>query len=194
MKRGFSLLEVMVAAALSLVLLLVLTQALIPIMRSSSRAVDHMELSQLTNNISQRLLEDLQSAPFPAIQFPPTGNQTYFAVQPLERTTASGRPVYSEFLCVYSLNLDRGQLIRKRCYPTDLPLDHPSPFTAVQLGDFFQASPQPARTLVSEVLREFSLARVSPQRSQMIRLKFVLRSNSKQYNFDEVVALRNGDL
>ena len=194
MRRAFSLLEVMVAAALSLVLLLILTQALIPIMRSSSKAVEHMELSQLAHSLSQRILEDLQSAPFTAIHFPPAGSQTHFAVQPLERTTASGRPVYSDSLCVYSLDLDRGRLLRKLCFPVDLPLDHPSPFTAAQLGVFFQASPQPSRTLVAEGLREFSLARLSSQRAQMIRLQFLLKAHSRQYRFDEVVALRNGDL
>ncbi len=188
MKRAFTLLEVMVAGALSFMLLVVLTQALIPLMRHTSQSMEHLELSQLTHKISQRLLEDLQSAPPSAIHFGPEE----WAVQPLERITATGRPVYEDGLIVYSLRLEQGQLWRKRCNPDDLSLDHPTRFTPAQLDNFFQASAQPARTLVSEVLREFSLAPL-PQRPQMVQLSFLLRGHSKQYRFDEVVALRNGE-
>ena len=185
MKRAFSLLEVMVAGALSLMLLLVLTQALIPIMGHTSQSMVHLELSQLAHKISQRLLEDLQSAPSAALHFGPQ----QWAVQPLERTTASGRPVYQDGLIIYSLQLEQGRLTRKRCNPAELSLDRPARFTQTQLDDFFQASAQPARTLVSGVLREFSLTPLSPQ---MVQLRFLLGAHSKQYRFDEVVALRNG--
>ena len=52
MKRAFSLLEVIVAGALSLLLLVVLTRTLIPIMRHSRQSVAQLELSQLAHLIS----------------------------------------------------------------------------------------------------------------------------------------------
>lgn len=193
MKRAFSLLEVIVAGALSLLLLVVLTRTLIPIMRHSRQSVAQLELSQLAHLISQRLLEDLQSAPSSAIHLPSSGSPTLFAIQPLERTTATGRPVYQDGLYIYSLRLEQGLLSRRLCTPADLSLDHPGRFTETQLNDFYLSAQQPARVLVSRVLREFSLTALSPHRPQMIHFHFLLGNNSKEYRFDEVVALRNGE-
>ena len=192
MRRGFSLLEVLVAACLGLIALLVLTQLLISVMRSSGRAVEMLELSQLAQSISQRISEDLQTAPASAIAL--QSSEGTFAIQPLERTTATGKPIYSSEIRIYLLDLSQGKLQRKLCPVSGLPLEHPTQLTPAQLSQQFQTSTQPARYLANGLIKTFTLERLSAERTEMIKLQFSLGLHSRTYSHQEVIALRNGDL
>jgi type II secretory pathway pseudopilin PulG len=192
MKRAFSLLEVLVAGFLGLMALLVLTQVLIQVMRSSGKAVEMLELSQVAQSISQRISEDLQTAPAAAIAL--QSSQGTFSIQPLDRTTATGKPIYSSEIRIYLFDLKQGKLQRKLCPVSSLPLEHPTQFSPAQLSQHFQASTRPARYLANGLIKEFNLERLSAERSDMIKLQFSLGLHSRHYSHQEVIALRNGDL
>jgi hypothetical protein len=181
-QRAFTLLEVSVASTLGLLALLVLVWTLIPISRSSARTLEQLELSRLTHLASQRLLEDLQSAPPAAIGWP---NQGYFSLHPLERTTASARPVFASSWIGYC-TLDHS-LRRKLVAPAGLPLYHGHIPALAEFTNAFASGG--SKLLIAGWLHEFQLHRVG-QRSLQLRL--VLRSGQQSYAFDEVVALRNG--
>lgn len=181
-RRAFTLLEVSVASTLGLLALLVLVWTLIPISRSSARTLEQLELSRLTHLASQRLLEDLQSAPPSAISWPIQG---YFSLHPLERTTASARPVYASNWIGYC-TLDHS-LRRKLVTASGLPLDSGHLPSLAELTSAFDSGG--SKLLIAGWLHEFHLQRVG-QRSLQLRL--VLRAGQQSYGFDEVVALRNG--
>lgn len=192
MKRGLTLVEVLVAAGIALVILLLLSKVLISIVRSSNSAVENLELSQVGQALSQRIIDDLQTAPRQAIRLP--GAHRLFSIQSLERTTATGKPIYSPNLLVYWVELDKGRLSRRICRPAALPLDRPSLLEPGQLTLEFQRSSEPTRILVGGLLKKFQLWRPTPERADLLELSFELQLNSKIHQHTEVVALRNGDL
>jgi type II secretory pathway pseudopilin PulG len=183
-RRAFTLLEVSVAASLSLLALLVLVSVLIPLSRSSARTVELLELSHLAHLASQRLLDDLQSCPPSALCLPQQG---YFALHPLVRTTASARPVYDSSWIAYSWQ--QRSLRRQRVQPPALPVDHPH---LPALDEMTAAFSNPgSKVLIAGALHDFVLER-SGERAYRLRLE--LRSGQQRYTFDEVLWLRNGAL
>lgn len=192
MKRGQTLVEVLVAAGIGVVILLLLSKVLISIVRSSNNAVENLELSQVAQALTQRIIDDLQTAPGQSITLP--GAHPLFSIQSLERTTATGKPIYSPNLLVYWVELDKGRLSRRICRPAALPLDRPSLLEPGQLALEFQHSSEPARIVVGGLLKDFQLWRPNPERADLLELRIELQLNSKIHRHDEVVALRNGDL
>lgn len=196
MKRAFSLLEVLVAVALTALALLLFAQILLPLARSSRTAIQRQELSQLAFLISQRVLADLQSCTPGAITLPdsPTGDTQSFSVQPLVQVGVSGKPIFSDTLWLYRVDLRRGTLERKAHRPVGLRIDQPTRWTPQQLESFWQTSATDSRRLVAGVLTQWTLRCLHPQRPAQLQCRFQLTQGSQNYTFDEVVALRNGGL
>lgn len=195
-RRGFTILETLVAATLGILALSILTGTLIPMMRTSRRCMGHLQLSQLAHLTSLHLSNDLQSArpdgiQIPAWAAPATG---HFCLQPVQQVTDTGKVVLADHLILYRVEVATGSLTRRLCKPPDLALDSPTAYSPLQLADFAQSLPGQSRILLHGVLSEFDLHWISGQRKELVRLKYLLKSNDSQYSFEEVIALRNGNL
>lgn len=190
--RGLTLIEVMVATVLGLLALSILTSALIPMMRNTQRSMQRFELSQVAQIASHRLSEDLQSAPPRSIGLP--NGSSYFYVQSVQKVTDTGKPVFSDQLILYSVDLAKGRLSRKLCKPADLSLDGSSSYTPAQLADFSSNLAGSTRILFSDCLKEFELKAASLNTPELIQLKFHLQSNLGSYSVEETLALRNSEL
>ena len=187
-----SLIEIMVAAVLGLLALSILTSALVPMMRNTQRSMQRFELSQLAHIASHRLSEDLQSAPSRAIGLP--NGSSHFCVQSVQKVTDTGKPVFSDELSVYSVDLAKGRLSRKLCKPADLTLDAPTNYTSTQLADFSNNLAGSTRILLKDCLKEFELKAAAPNTPELLQLKFRLQSNLGSYSVEETLALRNSEL
>lgn len=155
----------MVAASLSLMVLAILLFTLLPISRSSASTVTRLELSHLTQLASQRLLQDLHSAPLSTLAWPQPDR---FNLRPLERTSATGKPVLADYQVAYS---SRNQSLLRWEIPSDPAL-----------------RPGPTRTLLRGCLQSFDLHKLG---QQTLELRFQLRSGKISQEFKEVVFLRN---
>ena len=197
MKRGgFSLLEMLVAAVLALLVLTILTSALIPVMRNTQRSMQRFELSQLAKSASARLLADLQSAPPAAVALPKGGTaaDSYLAIQSIQKVNDTGRPIYSDELMVYRIDLASKNLTKKICKPTDLSLERPFNYSPTQLADFHKNRPGSVRVLLNGTLREFELIAPVEGRPDLLRLRLSLESSLGHYTLEESIALRNSQL
>lgn len=195
-RRGFSLIEILVAAVLALLVLTILTSALIPVMRNTQRSMQRLELSQLAKSASARLLSDLQSAPPGAVALPGvgTGGVSYLAIQSIQKVTDTGKSVYSDELMVYRIDLTGKNLTKKICRPADLSLERAFNYSVLQLADFHQNLPGSVRVLLNGCLREFELIAPVDGRPDLLRLRLGLESSLGRYTLEESIALRNSQL
>lgn len=155
----------MVAASLSLMVLTILLLTLLPISRSSARTVTQLELSHLAQLASQRLLQDLHSAPLSTIAWP---EPERFQLRPLERTSATGKPILADYQVAYS---SHDQSLLRWEIPSNPAL-----------------RPGPTKTLLRGCLQSFDLHKLG---QQTLELRFQLRSGNISQDFREVVFLRN---
>ncbi|MEW6281481.1 MAG: hypothetical protein AB1758_22920, partial [Candidatus Eremiobacterota bacterium] len=119
-RRGFSLAEALVACVLTLLILTLIFQVVIPMARGTVRGSQQIELQQVAGLAMNRLSEDLQSAPPSGVTLVPAGQPTepvILAMHGLEGIDATGSQVYSDHLVVYWWRQSDGRLWRKTWPP-----------------------------------------------------------------------------
>ena len=193
-RRAFTLLEIMVASSLGFLVLAILVLALVPLLQSSRTSLQKLELSQTSLRIRQRLIEDLQSVPPLAINYPAPGPVSHFSLQPVDQVSSTGTTVYANALIVYELDLPNGRLSRRECRPSGLAIDYPNSYNESQLQTFFTQSNLPARVLAAGILTQFQLTSMTSQRQQLKNLHLELQGGGQKFSWDETIALRNGNL
>lgn len=102
--RAFSLLEVLMVMALTVILLALLAQVLIPMGKGSRKGAQQIELQQVGQVALDRLVADLSLAPLEGVTLikpATTGARTLLAVQQLADVTATGGQQWKTTLNVY---------------------------------------------------------------------------------------------
>ncbi|MBI3928495.1 MAG: prepilin-type N-terminal cleavage/methylation domain-containing protein [Armatimonadetes bacterium] len=201
--RGFTLLEVLVAATLSLLVLLVAYQLLVPSTRLAIQGASRTEVQQRCALILGRLVEDLQTSSAAGISYQnSTGpdEPAVIAIQPLEEVTSDPRTLYSRQLRTWTwTSADR----TLRCHhwseePPGIVLEEVFPnrldSAALRLLTGLPAAAQ-TRTVIRDVV-ELSLS--SPAgggnigRPLTLRLALEKRANPPvRFELERAVVLRN---
>lgn len=98
--RGFSLLEIMMAASLLLLLLALVVQIIVPMGKGSVRGAQQVELQQLAAMTLQRLTRDLEMAGPGGIACQP-GDPVVLALHRLMDVGGDGSQIYSDQVDLY---------------------------------------------------------------------------------------------
>jgi hypothetical protein len=193
LKRGISLLEVMLAATLFLLLLGVVLRILFPLFGYFRWTSARAELVQAAALTARYLVGDLQRAPMEGVVLPRQNSPELLSIHGVDDVTDTGRAVWSADLIVYSSNLSQGTLTRilapgNVAQPLKLPPE--------DLKAFLLDSNLPRRTLVRGLLHEFEL-KLSGTRSLPLRLRMVMALEvpgrpPQTYEHVQNIQLRNG--
>lgn len=112
--RGFTLLEVLVAAGLGALALTLVVQLLVPIMRISSRETNRAELQQAATVVLDKLLDDLgDSTPTSLVVVAPTPDETLLCAHRITGVEPNGSQQWSPELVLYAWTKTSGALRRK---------------------------------------------------------------------------------
>jgi type II secretory pathway pseudopilin PulG len=117
---GWTLLEVLIAAGLSFLLLGLIVTFLIPVLRYSGRGALRVELQQQVRVGLQRILEDLQRSTASGVSLLESdgqGGPVALGIVRLEELTAEAEQVWETQVVVYCWQPDTGRLIRKTWPP-----------------------------------------------------------------------------
>ncbi len=99
-RRGFSLLEIMMAASLLLLLLALVVQIIVPMGKGSVRGAQQVELQQLAAMTVQRLARELETAGPGGISYLP-GDPVILALHRLVDVGGDGSQIYSDQVDLY---------------------------------------------------------------------------------------------
>ncbi len=126
-RKGFSLIEILVACVLLILILTLIFQVVIPMGRGTVRGSQQMELQQVGTNAINKLADDLQKAPpagitrIPATGPPPGNTPLLLSIQPLSGVDSIGQQVWSEQLIIYWW-YPGSQELRRMTWPPGYPL------------------------------------------------------------------------
>lgn len=169
-KRAFSLVEVLLVAALMLVLLTLIVQVLVPMSKGSVRASEQVGLQQLAAVALERMVQELQACPPPALaSFPPTAPgdpPVRLALHPVGGVGPGGDQFFPNQYVFYWLDSSQHRLWRA---PWQRPFgfdDAPSLVpTATQFNTALAAPPPGTRVAAADV-KEFEVT-LLPLRVQL---------------------------
>jgi len=138
-ERGLSLLEIMVAAALGLLLLTYASRLLIQISRNTLRAQAQVAVQQTVTITMGRLISDVQTSTPAGLTWQPDLGPAHLralAVQPLRDVDGDGLSVYADKLLIIYYYDAPNQLLRRREWmpPHNPPLTL-NPSEPVRLSD-----------------------------------------------------------
>lgn len=141
-RRGFSLIEILIACVLLILILGLILEVVVPMGRGTVRGSQQIELQQIGSTVLNRICEDLETAATAGItRYPatgiPAGNQTLLlSIQPLTGVDSAGQQTWSESLILYWWKPQNGKLYRMT-WPPGYPLarrpDFDQPFKPTQL-------------------------------------------------------------
>ena len=203
MRRGLTLVEVMVFSALSLLLVGLIIRLLLPSLRASSRASAQVELQQMATHALLSLTHDLARCNGSSISVltDPSGGLAYVKSAGV---STSGQRLWEEFATFVLRLPDERRLVSQTCPPsppdlgvTFLPSLPPS-FTPLNFAAVASQSNKTRRNLASEV-EEFEVTHRGAGVDQFtpplrVRLKLQKQVAGNQVETFEMVrefALRN---
>ncbi|MHB2016383.1 MAG: PulJ/GspJ family protein [Candidatus Xenobia bacterium] len=114
MKRGATLIEVLVASAISLVILGIGVVFLVTVLRASSRGLTQVELQQTSSLVLREMDADLRDTVVGAITLAP--QPLTIGLQRLDHVTQSGQQTFETSLVIYQFNA-ASQLIVRHVVP-----------------------------------------------------------------------------
>lgn len=130
-RAGMTLVELLVTAAVSLLLLGMLAQFLAPTMRATARGNAQGQLHQTGAVAMSLLTDDLQKAPAAGIGYRNSvdmvDDPAVVAIQPLLDVDPDGRPVYATSFTVYFWRPSEHRLYRKQGETAGLTLSSAEP-------------------------------------------------------------------
>ena len=126
MRRGVSLVEVLLASALLSTMLVLLVRVLIPLLHYFSWTAARAELMTASGLVRARLQTDFQKARWEGVVLP-TGVAGDLCIHPLADITPTGQASWSSQAIVYHWDVVSGDLTRKLWTPSPA-LDPSVPF------------------------------------------------------------------
>lgn len=125
---GFTLLEMVVAGALTLIVFGLFFSVLAPVMHSSGRESVQVELQQLGLIASEKIINDLQASTPGGLTFLVPTDDTEpsgVALHRIEDVNSDGLQVWEDHLVVYYWDRDSSRLYRKEWPPTPPDFSEP---------------------------------------------------------------------
>lgn len=181
-RRGFTLIEVMVAGVLGLLLLFVTVQLLLPAMRLSARGTTLVELDQRASLLEQRLERALKSTGYRGVHIAEAGPDRYLSVHPILGAVADSKPQLASTLTVFSWK--QNQL---RESEISLPVV-PQTLTGLPAAELIAAlADSPTRNLVDGV----TAFEVSLQKGPVVELRFRVEKGTEGLDVVRAVSLVN---
>ncbi|MBI3928911.1 MAG: type II secretion system protein [Armatimonadetes bacterium] len=117
-KRGFTLLEVLVVAFLSVLGMVILVSVLVPTFRVAARGNQSVELQQMGAVAVQKLMADLDRTPVTGLVLPDQDSpRPSLALHRLSGVTAQGERQWDDRLVLYVWERQSGRLLRKEWPP-----------------------------------------------------------------------------
>jgi prepilin-type N-terminal cleavage/methylation domain-containing protein len=128
-RKGFSLIEILIACVLLLLILGLIMEVVIPMGRGTVRGSQQIELQQVGTMAVNRIAEDLSTAPPAGItrvpsSGPPTsgsGNRLILSIQALTGVDTVGQQVWADHLIILWWEKPSGKLYRMK-WPPGYPL------------------------------------------------------------------------
>ena len=204
MRRGLTLVEVLVFSALSLLLIGLIVRLLLPSLRASSRASAQVELQQMATHAILSLSRDLARCNGSSISVSDSTGPSGLAYVRSAGVSSSGRRVWEE-VATFVVRLPEERRLIRQTYPpappelgvTFLPSLAPS-FSPSNLAQVASQPNSTRRNLASEV-EEFEVSHLGSGNDQFtpalrIRLRLQKQVASNQVESFEMVreyALRN---
>jgi prepilin-type N-terminal cleavage/methylation domain-containing protein len=184
-RRGFTLIEVLLAAVLGLLLLGLMVSTLVPIMKYSAWGYSRAELLQAASLVSTRLTTDLQKAPKAGIYLPDpaTAQHALLSIRGISEVTDSGLPVYDPQLICYDWEATSASLTRKLWPPGQalesqaipLPLDRPTCLGPTDVRTVMNQVNGTEHRLASGILTKFALTPASAQITWPLHLSMTFK-------------------
>ncbi|MBI3925992.1 MAG: hypothetical protein HY319_10665 [Armatimonadetes bacterium] len=202
---GFTLIEVLLAAALFLLTLGLVFSVLVPGMRSYSRGSDRAELQQMAALATRRILADLEAAAPGSVGLLSSsgaGEPEALGLVRLQDVSPAGRQVWEEQAIVYYWIPAEGNLVRKLWPPAPpqpvVPMTKERPPTIFPslLREIVQQS-NGTETMVAARVARFRVrsAGVGPGVVQPLKLELLLErlggSGTEQFELTRDIYLRN---
>ncbi len=202
LSKGFTLAEILVAAGLAFLVLVLSLQFILPAMRISMRTQARTQMQQSCIMALQRIRTDLDQTNAAAIGYVNQGvgqSHTVLALQPLRPEVVNNLPAYEMQLVSYHWTTDPGMLMRRRWEPppsipgaTFLP-DQPLRLMQPQLNllpgliDFKES-----RQICPDV-SGFSIASAVPPPNvgNPLRIRLDLKKRDDSCTLEQTVLLRN---
>lgn len=201
MKRGFSLIEVLVAASLLLLVVTLIAQLLVPSLHLSVRGTERSSLQQTGSLAMARLSEDLLTTNLAAVSWADSvaGSPAVLALQPMDSPSPQGRPAYRNALISYTWLPAATELRREVWNPPPaswgLVTQAPTRLARVTLMQIPSTTLPYERRILSRdaVLLELSSAVAPPNLSNPLTLKLKLSRKGAPDTFEvtRVLSLRN---
>lgn len=184
MRRGITLIELIVTASLTLLVLTLAARFFWPLVRTVIRSQERAGLQQRCTLAMESLRSALQSTNPGGLAYQPGR----LVLHPLDPRSASPRPRY--LLELWSFSLAGGELRRQRWQPSPIPLadDAPTRLTPTQLTGLPAICPD--ERLLASGVKEFTLE-PWPQLTNPVRLKLVVANDDDRFQWEETVLLRN---
>ncbi len=190
MRRGYSLVELMVTSGVSLLILGVLYALLVIGMRIYRHGSARSELQVAATLSLGRITADVDRTTPAGLSVRPDG----LALVPLKGVSADGRQLWEEEVIVCHWDPQESRLLRRRCPPVpeglSLALDPTRAlvFTADELQALFLAGgPEPA--IIARDVTHFEAARAETPR--LLHLKIGLTREGLKFSVERDVFLRN---
>jgi type II secretory pathway pseudopilin PulG len=192
LRRGFTLIEVMLGGVLLLLLLLLLSQVLLPMVTGARRGTQQIELQQLAQVSVDRIVRDLSRTPLEGLSF--VTGPPILAAQPLADVTGAGDQAWSDKLRLYWLD-SSGQLHYRSWPPGPPNLVRGAPTvnvafapTLAELGQLIGGANATDRVLATHVQAfEVDLAAPAPT------VRLVLAVQDQRFELTRSIRLRNQD-
>ena len=196
--RAFTLLEVLLAATLSLLALTLLVQILIPLLHSFAWTSARAELLQATSLASRYLVGDVQRSPMRGLVLPTPAHPGLLSVHGVSDLTDTGRAVWAPQLIVYRWEPAQRSLTRKVWPPgpPNLPaLSATTPLrpTPDQMMSILDQSNSNRKKLVNGLLTHFALIVEGAHLQLTLETEAAVPGRPPEtYRLVQSLALRNG--
>ncbi|MHB2017607.1 MAG: PilW family protein [Candidatus Xenobia bacterium] len=158
MRRGFTLVEVLVASTLALLVMGMAFMLLVPAMHAFARGSAQSQTQSDLLIALSRLDADLESGSPEGIAFVSSGTQSVLAIQPMDRPAPDGTPQWQAQMIVFTWLQSRQALYRQvwTNLPNGLPLQPTSPtkLTSEQLS---LLPPGPTAVKLAEGVTAFTI-------------------------------------
>lgn len=175
------------AAALGALALLVLVQLVIPVLSHSRRGSARVELMQAAMLATQRLADDLQTAPVQGVTLLAPDR---LSVQPVNAVTDTGVALYEARVLVF--RVDGRSLIRDTFEGPELSRQHLADPAFLQ--QLLNRPPTRSQALVQNLVRRFEVSLGDSHNPVHLRLELQHgEDDSLRFEHQEDVFLRNSD-